>query len=147
MKKIAALMGVILLAGIFSTSCDARADSDTFSFSARPSFVGEATAGTPFSITVTTENTSGADYLYRGSSTIVGAMIELSAEADGRTVTYQPSAVPITNDDRETVIKNGERIVYTWHFGEYESLLPATYDLHFEFEGEKETIEDFLTVK
>lgn len=147
MKRIAALLGVILLTWLSIASCEAHADGDTFSFSARPSFVGEATAGTPFSITVTTENTSGADYLYLGSSTIVGAMIELSAEVDGRTVTYHPSAVPITNDYRETVIQNGERIVYTWQFGEYEALAPATYDLHLEFEGEKEVIEDFLTVK
>ena len=147
MKRIAALMGVILLIGLFGASCEARADSDTFSFSARLSFGYDVVSGTPFSITVTTENTSGADYLYRGSSTVVGAIIELSAEVDGRKVTYQPTAVPITNDYRETLIKNGERIVYTWHFGEYEPLIPATYDLHIAFEGEKEVVEDFLTVQ
>ena len=146
MKNLFKMLGVILALCIVFTACDVSASGDNFTFSARVSS-GEVKSGESFEITVTTENTSGAEYLYRGSSRIVGATAYLVSDADGGKITVNPTAVPITNDYRETVIEAGEKIVFTWTFGEYTTVPSGDYDLHLEFEGEKQVIPSFVTVK
>ena len=146
MKTIFKTLGVLLLVSVMLASCNASASGDNFSFSARV-MSNELKSGMPFKIEITTENISGEDYLYRGSSRIVGALPYLVGEVDGEKITVLPTAVPITNDYRETAIKAGEKIVFTWEFGEYEVVPSGEYDLHLEFEGEKQVIEDFIRVR
>lgn len=146
MKTISKMLGVLLFVSIMLASCHAFATGDDFRFSARSSS-GEIKSGESFQITVTTENASGEDYLYRGSSRIVGALPYLVGEVDGKQVTVMPASVPITNDYRETVIKAGETIVFTWNFGEYEVAPAGEYDLHLEFVGQKQVIENFIIVQ
>ena len=146
MKNVFKMLGVILAVCIFFTACDVSASGDNFTFSARISSE-EIKSGEPFEITVTTENSSGAEYLYRGSSRIVGAIAYLICDTDGKEIVVNPTAVPITNDYRETVIEAGEKIVFTWTFGEYTTVPAGEYDLHLEFEGEKQVIQSFVTVK
>ena len=146
MQKLFKMLGVLLTVCIVFTACNVSASGDNFTFSAYVSS-GDVKSGEPFEITVTTENSSGAEYLYRGSSRIVGAIVYLVSDADGKETVVNPTAVPITNDYRETVIEAGEKIVFTWTFGEYTTVPSGEYDLHFEFEGEKQVIPSFVTVK
>lgn len=97
-----------------------------------------------FDILVTTTNSSGTDYHYEGSSTIIGAIIYLINDKGD---IIRPLDVPVTKDFCKMVFKNGDTIERNWSFILDGNDSSGWYHLNFEYFDCKETITNFIYIK